>query len=43
MEGAKDILWEVFMLLVEEGCLSIKDVSVVGTRIEANVNRYTFV
>jgi hypothetical protein len=28
---------------VEEGVLSIKDIYVDGTKIEANANRYTFV
>jgi len=30
-------------LLAEEGILSLKDIFVDGTKIEANANRYTFV
>ena len=31
------------MLLVEQGVISLKDIFVDGTKIEANANRYTFV
>ena len=44
LEGQlKDIFSSVVLLLAEEGHLSIKDVFVDGTKIEANANRYTFV
>jgi len=44
MEGhLKDIFSAVVVLLAEEGHLSIKEVFVDGTKIEANANRYTFV
>ena len=44
LEGhLKDIFSAVVLLLAEEGHLSIKEVFVDGTRIEANANRYTFV
>ena len=39
----KNIFTQVVELLVEEGVLSIKDINVDGTKIEANANRYTFV
>ena len=39
----KDIFSAVVLLLSEEGYLSIKEVFVDGTKIEANANRYTFV
>lgn len=39
----KDIFTQVVELLIEEGVLSIKDLNVDGTKIEANANRYTFV
>jgi transposase len=42
-EALKDIFTQVVELLVEEGVLSIKDIYVDGTKIEANANRYTFV
>src|SRR5690606_33605607 len=38
-----DIFSAVVLLLSEEGHLSIKEVFVDGTKIEANANRYTFV
>lgn len=44
LEGSlKDIFSAVVMLLSEEGHLSIKEVFIDGTKIEANANRYTFV
>lgn len=44
LEGhLKDIFSAVVLLLSEEGHLSIKEVFVDGTKIEANANRYTFV
>lgn len=42
-EALKNIFTQVVELLVEEGILSIKDIYVDGTKIEANANRYTFV
>ncbi len=39
----KDIFTQVVELLIEEGILSIKDINVDGTKIEATSNRYTFV
>jgi hypothetical protein len=33
----------VVLLLVEQGVISLKDIFVDGTKIEANANRYTFV
>jgi len=39
----KDIFTAVVLLLAEEGYLSIKEVFVDGTKMEANANRYTFV
>ncbi len=39
----KTIFNQVILLLAEQGCLSLKDIYVDGTKIEANVNRYTFV
>ena len=43
----KDVLQQIFtqvvQLLVAEGLLSIKELYVDGTKIEANANRYTFV
>ena len=39
----KKIFHQVVVLLAEEGVLSLKDVFVDGTKIEANANRYTFV
>ena len=41
-EALKNIFTQVVELLVEEGVLSIKDIYVDGTKIEANANRYTF-
>jgi transposase len=44
LEGQlKDIFSSVVILLAGEGHLSIKEVFVDGTKIEANANRYTFV
>lgn len=46
-EKLKDTLKEIFaqvvMMLVESGQISLKDVYLDGTKIEANANRYTFV
>jgi transposase len=42
-DALKNIFTQVVELLVEEGVLSIKDINVDGTKIEANANRYTFV
>jgi transposase len=42
-EALKNIFTQVVELLVAEGVLSIKDIYVDGTKIEANANRYTFV
>jgi transposase len=46
-ERLKDVLKQVFgqivSLLAEEGLLSLKELYVDGTKIEANANRYTFV
>ena len=42
-DALKDIFTQVVELLVEEGVLSIKDINVDGTKVEANANRYTFV
>lgn len=39
----KDIFTQVVELLVESGHISLQDVYVDGTKIEANANRYTFV
>lgn len=39
----KKIFNQVVMLLAEEGAVSLKEVVVDGTKIEANANRYTFV
>ena len=39
----RKIFIQVVELLAEEGLLSIKDIYVDGTKIEANANRYTFV
>lgn len=39
----KEIFAQVVLLLVESGHLSLKEVYVDGTKIEANANRYTFV
>ena len=44
LEGQlKDIFSAVVLLLAEEGHMSIGEVFVDGTKIEANANRYTFV
>ena len=42
-DALKNIFTQVVELLVAEGVLSIKDLYVDGTKIEANANRYTFV
>lgn len=46
-EKLKDVLKEIFaqvvMMLVDSGHVSLKDVYVDGTKIEANANRFTFV
>lgn len=39
----KEIFSSVVKMLAEEGYLSIKEVYIDGTKIEANANRYTFV
>lgn len=39
----KKIFNQVVLLLADQGCLTIKDIYVDGTKIEANANRYTFV
>lgn len=39
----KKIFDQVVMLLAEEGAVSLKEVVLDGTKIEANANRYTFV
>ena len=39
----KKIFHQVVFLLAEEGVLSLKDIFIDGTKIEANANRYTFV
>lgn len=39
----KKIFHQVVLLLVEQGLVSLKDIYVDGTKIEANANRYTFV
>lgn len=39
----KKIFNQVVLLLVDQGALSLKDLYVDGTKIEANANRYTFV
>jgi transposase len=39
----EEIFSQIVMLLVEAGQLSIKEIYVDGTKIEANANRYTFV
>lgn len=39
----KKIFIQVVVLLAEEGVLSLKELTIDGTKIEANANRYTFV
>lgn len=39
----QNIFNQVVLLLADEGVLSLKELFVDGTRIEANANRYTFV
>jgi transposase len=42
-EALKNIFTQVVELLVREGVLSLKDINVDGTKIEAAANQYTFV
>lgn len=42
-EHLKKIFNEVVMLLTEEGVVTLKEVILDGTKLEANANRYTFV
>ncbi len=42
-ESLRSIFEEVVLLLAQEGLLSIEEIFVDGTKIEANANRYTFV
>jgi len=42
-EVLKKVFTQVVKLLVESGHVSLKDINVDGTKIEANANRYTFV
>lgn len=42
-EHLQKIFSQVVMLLAEEGVLSIKEITLDGTKLEANANRYTFV
>lgn len=42
-EHLKGIFNEVVMLLAESGAVSLKELKVDGTKIEANANRYTFI
>lgn len=42
-EHLKRIFGEVVKLLADEGVLSLKELTVDGTKLEANANRYTFV
>jgi len=39
----KDIFKQIVLLLAEEGLVSLLDVYIDGTKLEANANRYTFV
>ncbi len=39
----KEVFREVVLLLVEQRTITLKEVYLDGTRIEANANRYTFV
>ena len=39
----KDIFKQIVLLLAQEGLVSLKEMYVDGTKIEANANRYTFV
>jgi hypothetical protein len=39
----KDIFKQIVLLLAQEGLVSLKEIYVDGTKIEANANRYTFV
>lgn len=42
-EHLKGIFTEVVMLLAESGAVSLKEIKLDGTKVEANANRYTFV
>lgn len=42
-EHLQQIFSQVIILLAEEGVLSIKEITLDGTKLEANANRYTFV
>ena len=42
-EHLQKIFSQVVMLLAEEGVLSLKEITIDGTKLEANANRYTFV
>lgn len=42
-ENLQKIFNQVVMLLAEEGVLSLQEVTLDGTKLEANANRYTFV
>lgn len=42
-EHLQKIFSQVVVLLAEEGVLSIKEITLDGTKLEANANRYTFV
>lgn len=39
----KEVFGQVVLLLVEQGVVSVERVSIDGTKLEANANRYTFV
>lgn len=42
-EALRNVFEQVVLLLAEEGLLSIEEIFVDGTKIEANANKYTFV
>ncbi len=42
-EHLQKIFSQVVVLLAEEGVLSLKEITIDGTKLEANANRYTFV
>lgn len=42
-EALRSVFEEVVLLLAQEGLLSIEEICIDGTKIEANANRYTFV
>jgi len=42
-EALRSVFEEVVLLLAQEGFLSIEEIFIDGTKIEANANRYTFV